>query len=266
MEKDIIQVPSIYPMTWQYSPAIAVSGGRTLFVSGIIGARPDGSLPRGDIVAQAELAFANLREVLIAAGGTLADIVKVTIFVDGAYPAHAAAIREVRARYFTQDYPTSTLVQVAGFANPDYLFEIEAVAVLPERAGDRLVVVRPTERRIDAAEQTAGMRRESGVSPQDTGSRRLWAGYVETPPGSVSGAHHHGEAESAIFMLSGRARFRWGADLQREAVAEPGDFIYVPPNLVHAEENLSDTEPVVFVVSRNSGSMLTVNVESAGER
>jgi uncharacterized RmlC-like cupin family protein len=213
-------------------------------------------------VAQAELAFQNLSEVLAAAGGTLGDIVKVTIFVDQTYPAHAGAIREVRSRFFTKDYPTSTLVQVAGFANPEYLFEIEAVAVLPGRPADGLVIVRPAERRVDAAEQTAGMRRESGVSPQDSGSHGLWAGYVETPPGSASGAHHHGEAESAIYMLSGRARFRWGADLQSEEVAEPGDFVYVPPRLVHAEENLSDTEPVVFIVARNSGSMLTVNVES----
>ena len=105
------------------------------------------------------------------------------------------------------------------------------------------------------------MRRESGVSPETAGSRSLWAGHVTTPAGAVSGAHHHGDAESAIYMLSGRARFRWGPRLEHEAVAGPGDFIYVPPRLVHAEDNLSEDEPVIFVVARNSATMLTVNVE-----
>lgn len=132
MRKEIIEVPSIYPMTWQYSPAIAVSGGRTVYISGVVGMRPDGTIPKGDIVAQAELALANLEQVVQAAGGTLGDIVKVNVYVGEDYAEHGAEIRTIRARYFTKDFPTSTLVRVAGFANPDYLFEIEAVAVLPE--------------------------------------------------------------------------------------------------------------------------------------
>lgn len=132
MEKRIVVVPSIYPMTWQYSPAVSVRGGRTVYLSGIVGARPDGSLPSGDIVAQAELAFANLAAVIVAAGGSVRDIVKVTVYVGEDFPTHAAALREIRSRYFTADYPASTLVRVAGFANPDYLFEIEAVAVIDD--------------------------------------------------------------------------------------------------------------------------------------
>jgi uncharacterized RmlC-like cupin family protein len=124
-----------------------------------------------------------------------------------------------------------------------------------------LVFISPGQRSVERSEQTPGMRRESGVAPTVSGSRSLWAGYVVTPPGSVSGAHHHGDAESAIYMLEGRARFRWGAALEHQAVAEPGDFLYVPPNLVHAEENLSESQPVTFIVARNSGTMLTVNVD-----
>jgi uncharacterized RmlC-like cupin family protein len=124
-----------------------------------------------------------------------------------------------------------------------------------------IVLVSPEDRYCDPAEQTAGMRRESGVTPETAGSRSLWAGHVTTPAGAVSGAHHHGDAESAIYMLSGRARFRWGTLLEHEAIAGPGDFIYVPPGVVHAEENLSADEPVVFVVARNSGTMTTVNVD-----
>ncbi len=266
MEKRYIEVPSIYPMTWDYSAAIETRGGRTLYISGIVGARKDGTFPAGDIVAQAELAFANLSEVLKAAGGTLRDIVKVQVYVGEDYGVHAAEIRKVRSRYFPDDYPTSTLVRVAGFANPVYLFEIEAIAVLPEPAdagqapGDGLRVVRPSERLVVASEQTPGMVREGEVSPETTGSRSLWSGYVITPPGTASGSHHHGDAESAIWVVSGTARFRWGDRLEQERVVEPGDFLYVPPRLIHAEENLSKTEPVIFIVSRNSGSMLTVNV------
>lgn len=133
MDKRIIEVPAIYPMTWQYSPAVSVAGGRTVWISGIVGAEPDGSIPAGDIVAQARLAFANLEQVVLAAGGTMRDIVKVNVYVGEDYGAHAAEIRAIRSGYFPSDYPASTLVRVAGFANPAYLFEIEAVAVVDDR-------------------------------------------------------------------------------------------------------------------------------------
>lgn len=126
---------------------------------------------------------------------------------------------------------------------------------------DGLVIVSPEERAVEGAEQTSGMRRESGVSPTTAGSVGLWSGYVTTPGGLVAGAHHHGAAESAIYIISGSARFRWGPSLAIERIVGPGDFIYVPPGVVHAEENLSPTEPVIFIVSRNSGSMLTVNLD-----
>lgn len=128
-------------------------------------------------------------------------------------------------------------------------------------ARDTLVIIGPDECVVNEADQTTGMVRKGGVTPETAGSLDLWAGHVTTPPGAVSGAHHHGDAESAIFMLSGRARFRWGPHLEHERIAGPGDFIYVPPNVVHAEENLSADEPVVFIVARNSASLTTVNVE-----
>ncbi len=72
--------------------------------------------------------------VLEAAGGTLADVVKVNVYVGEDYQLHIEEMREVRSRFFPRDFPVSTLVQVAGFANPVYLFEVEAIAVLPEDA------------------------------------------------------------------------------------------------------------------------------------
>ena len=60
---------------------------------------------------------------------------------------------------------------------------------------DKLVIISPDERAVNPDEQTSGMRRESGVTPETTGSESLWSGYVTTPGGMDSGAHHHGDAE-----------------------------------------------------------------------
>lgn len=131
MGKTIVEVPSIYEPAGQYSHAISVTGGRTVYLSGVVGKRPDGSMAEG-VGAQADQAFQNLQEVMHAAGGTLADIVKVGIFLGVDFATHAAELREIRARYLIGDFPTSTLLRVDGFAGPEYLFEIEAVAVIDD--------------------------------------------------------------------------------------------------------------------------------------
>ena len=131
MEKRTIEVPAIYEPAGQYNHAIVVSGGRTAYLSGVVGRRKDGSVPDG-IVAQTELAFDNLTEVMRACGGSLDDIVKVNVYVGEEFARHGAEIREVRSRYLKPDFPVSTLLQVSGYAGPQYLIEIEAIAVLPE--------------------------------------------------------------------------------------------------------------------------------------
>lgn len=131
MKKEFINPDTIYTPTWQFNQAIKTTGGSIVWVSGLIGFRPDGSMPEG-IVEQSRVAFENLRAVMQSAGGDIADIVKVNVYIGEEYARHADEIRAVRSQFFTGDYPVSTLVQVAGFANPDYLFEIEAIAVLPE--------------------------------------------------------------------------------------------------------------------------------------
>jgi uncharacterized RmlC-like cupin family protein len=120
-------------------------------------------------------------------------------------------------------------------------------------------VVRPPERDRTTT-QTSGMVREAGISKETVGARTIWSGYMKTAPGLVSGAHHHGDCESTLYVLSGRARFFWGDRLQHSIDVGPGDFIYVPPNEIHLEQNLSDTEPVEFIVSRGCTEMLVVNV------
>ena len=128
--KEYINPGGMYGATWQFNQAVRVRGGDLLFVSGIVGLAPDGSIATDDIVEQSQVAFQNLSMVLEEAGGSLADEIKVNVYVGQSYSHRRHDLREVRSRFFTGDYPVSTLIQVAGFANPEYLFEVEAIAVL----------------------------------------------------------------------------------------------------------------------------------------
>lgn len=120
-------------------------------------------------------------------------------------------------------------------------------------------IIRPHERDLGTA-QTAGMRREAGISGSTAGSQGLWMGIGVNGPGDVSGAHHHGETESGIYVLKGQLRFRWGEKLEHEAIAGPGDFIFVPPFEVHSEENLDPDHEAEFLLARNSLEAIVVNV------
>ena len=108
--------------------------------------------------------------------------------------------------------------------------------------------------------QTPGMTRLAGVAESTCGASELWMGEVSNAPGWRSGPHHHGDVESGIYVVSGRIAVRWGDALSQRAEAGAGEFIFVPPGLVHQEINLSDEEPVVLVVARG-GDNIVVNVE-----
>ena len=69
------------------------------------------------------------------------------------------------------------------------------------------------------------------------GAQKIWAGTVSIAPDAKTGVHHHGELESVIYVVRGRARMRWGERLQFVAEAGPGDFIFVPPYVPHQEIN-----------------------------
>jgi len=109
--------------------------------------------------------------------------------------------------------------------------------------------------------QTPGMRRMAAVAADTVGSRNLWVGLVTLEPGARSGAHHHGGCESVVCMTAGRIRFRYGDRLEESVDAGPGDFIYVPPGLVHQEINLNEREPVESIVVRDSQENVVVNVD-----
>jgi uncharacterized RmlC-like cupin family protein len=109
--------------------------------------------------------------------------------------------------------------------------------------------------------QTPGMNRAAAINAARAGAERLWAGTVLIHPGAKTGAHHHGHLESVIYVLTGRARMRWGERLEFTAEAGPGDFIYVAPFAPHQEINASSDEPMSCVVVRSGQDPVVVNLE-----
>jgi uncharacterized RmlC-like cupin family protein len=120
-------------------------------------------------------------------------------------------------------------------------------------------IVRASERDPGTA-QTPGMTRMAGVSASTCGATGVWMGDVTLAPGFQSQPHHHGDVESAIYVISGRLSLRWGDRLQHEAEGGAGEFIFVPANVVHQEINASIAEPVTQIVARG-GENIVVNVE-----
>ena len=96
------------------------------------------------------------------------------------------------------------------------------------------------------------------------GAEKLWAGTVVIHPKAKTGAHHHGPVESVIYVVSGRARMRWGERLEFVAEAGPGDFIFVPPFVPHQEINASASEPLECVVVRSDNEAVVVNLDIEG--
>jgi uncharacterized RmlC-like cupin family protein len=109
--------------------------------------------------------------------------------------------------------------------------------------------------------QTPGMDRAAAVTRDRAGSAKLWAGTVTIRPGARTGAHHHGELESVIYVVRGRARMRWGSHLEFTAETGPGGFIFVPPFVPHQELNARDDEELVCVVVRSGQEPIVVNIQ-----
>ena len=109
--------------------------------------------------------------------------------------------------------------------------------------------------------QTPGMDRKAAINAARVGAQKIWAGTVAIQPNAKTGAHHHGELESVIYVVRGRARMRWGDNLEFVAEAGPGDFIYVPPFVPHQEINASRDEPLERVLVRSDGEAVAVNLD-----
>ena len=111
--------------------------------------------------------------------------------------------------------------------------------------------------------QTPGMTRAAAITHASAGASKLWAGTVTIQPNAKTGAHLHGELESVIYVVSGRARMRWGERLEFTAEAGPGDFIYVPPFVPHQEINARRDAPLSCVLVRSGQDPVVVNLDIA---
>jgi uncharacterized RmlC-like cupin family protein len=105
---------------------------------------------------------------------------------------------------------------------------------------------------------TPGMVREQAVETEG-----MWAGFARTDAGMVSGWHHHGEYESAIYVLTGSLRMEFGSAGEETFDAGPGDFVFVGKGVVHRESNPSTEQGTVVVVRAGQGEPLT-NVDGPG--
>jgi uncharacterized RmlC-like cupin family protein len=110
--------------------------------------------------------------------------------------------------------------------------------------------------------QTPGMTRREAISGKNAGSEKVWMGQTHVAPGTRSGDHHHGEAETAIYVLSGTPAFVFAQDDHEVRLqTEPGDYIFVPPFVPHREENPGEEEAVV-IIARSSQEGIVVNLDS----
>jgi uncharacterized RmlC-like cupin family protein len=110
---------------------------------------------------------------------------------------------------------------------------------------DGVRMITPDQRTEGAG--TSGMVREEAVATEG-----MWAGVARTEPRMVSGWHHHGDYESAIYVLTGGLRMEFGPDGAEVLDATPGDFVYVAPGAVHRESN--PTGPMLIFIPGTSGS------------
>ena len=109
--------------------------------------------------------------------------------------------------------------------------------------------------------QTPGMTRAEAISHARVGAQKLWAGTVVVQPNAKTGPHHHGELETVLYIIRGRARMRWGEHLEFVDEAGPGDFIYVPPYVPHQELNARADQPVEAVVVRSGQEPIVINLD-----
>ncbi|MEV0717876.1 RidA family protein [Asanoa sp. NPDC050611] len=132
MALEAVNPPEIdEPLT--YSHVVVATGTRMVFVAGQVAEDSDGNLVgRGDMVAQARQVFVNIGHALAAAGARPDQVARLTIFVADYKREHLAQIEQGRVALFGDHKPTDTLVGVASLSSPDYLLEVDAIAVVDD--------------------------------------------------------------------------------------------------------------------------------------
>lgn len=120
-------------------------------------------------------------------------------------------------------------------------------------------VVGPGDRSTDTP-QTPGLLREVAFDGRNPDARVLSAFLSAVEPGAATGAHHHGDQETVLYVLTGRARFRYGPRLEQVTEAGEGSFVFIPAEIIHQEINASADEPTSWVVVRSAPDPIVVNL------
>jgi uncharacterized RmlC-like cupin family protein len=110
--------------------------------------------------------------------------------------------------------------------------------------------------------QSSGMRRVEAISGKTVGSQALWMGQTHVAAGTASADHHHGESETAIYVVSGNPEFVFldenGVETRHRT--QPGDYVFVPPFVPHREENPDPDHEAVVVIARTTQEAIVVNL------
>ena len=132
MPKREVSTTAIRKPVGVFSQATMVEAkGKLVFISGMTARRPDGSIAGiGDITEQTRQVCENIKAAVEAAGGTLDDVCRVDVYVRNM--EHFEAIHKVRSQYFKSPLPASTMVEVTKMVSPEYLIEINAIAVVAD--------------------------------------------------------------------------------------------------------------------------------------
>jgi uncharacterized RmlC-like cupin family protein len=112
----------------------------------------------------------------------------------------------------------------------------------------------------DDTPQTSGLRRHVAFDSRNPDAKVLSAFLTTVQPGAATGAHHHGDQETILYVVEGIARYRWGDHLEHSVEAGPGDFVFIPAHAVHQEINASADDPTVWVVTRSDPDPIVVNL------
>jgi uncharacterized RmlC-like cupin family protein len=111
--------------------------------------------------------------------------------------------------------------------------------------------------------QSAGMLRREAISGRTVGAERIWMGQTHVAASTRSSDHHHGESETAIYVVAGHPVFVFFEDgAERRLETEPGDYVFVPPYVPHREENPSASDEAVVVIARTTQEAIVVNLDS----
>jgi uncharacterized RmlC-like cupin family protein len=132
--------------------------------------------------------------------------------------------------------------------------------------GDRTRVHHIRAGELDAGTaQTPGMRRLAAIAGSRVGAEKIWMGQTHVSARTSSGDHHHGDSETAIYVVSGHPEFvfaQGGGDAVEEVRirTSPGDYVFVPPFVPHREENPDEAAEAVVVIARSTQEAIVVNL------